>query len=125
MGYIKHNTIVCTGYEPDLQDAYKKAVELFGWKMVTKVSKRMSNSYRTFTIFGKAYKLIKPKKIFGFAVIPDGSKEGWETSNDNDEKREEFFEWLEKKERMIKAVDVIFGGDDPDVRVEAHYSGED
>lgn len=123
MGYVKHNTIIVTGYQPDMREAYEKAVKIFGWRQVTKVSKEMSNGYRTFSIFNKGYRLIYPKRLFGFAVIPDGSKEGWETSNDGDDNREKFFAWLKKKERMLDAVDVRFGGDDYDVMVEDGYDG--
>ena len=123
VGYIKHNTIVVTGFKPDIQEAYKKAVRIFDWRQVTKVSHEMSNGYHSFSILNKGYRLIYPKRLFGFAVIPDGSKEGWETSNDGDDNREKFFNWLKKKVRMLDAVDVRFGGDDDDVMVEDGYEG--
>ena len=93
MGVIRHNGILVTGYEPDIQKVYKKAKKIFYRKMVSELSQELGNGYQSFAIF------------------PDGSKEGWGTSNDNDENRETFFEWLEKKDRAVSAVDVAFGGD--------------
>jgi len=49
-----------------------------------------------------------------FFIAPDGSKEGWETSQECDEMREQFAEWLKEKGRRCEYVEVRFGGDDDD-----------
>ena len=47
-----------------------------------------------------------------FFIAPDGSKEGWETSQECDVMRETFTEWLRTEGRRNDYVEVRFGGDD-------------
>jgi len=46
-------------------------------------------------------------------ICPDGSKEGWETSNQFDTKREEWLKWA--KTQLINFVHISYGGDDSDI----------
>ena len=104
MGYIKHNAIIVTVCDEEVTKViFNKALKLFG-KMVTKPEEGI-NGY------------------LSFVVLPDGSKEGWEESNNFDEARDEFFDWLmhepapesisiDKLSSYVDVVEVRFGGDD-------------
>ena len=112
MGYVKHNVIVVVGFDNDVGVAWQKAKDLFEEKL-TDIVEGKGNGYCS------------------FMIVPDGSKEGWETSNEWDEKREEYWKWLnayETKEsewgkkgtKIIKYLSVVgirFGGDDEDIEV--------
>ena len=52
-----------------------------------------------------------------FFIAPDGSKEGWATSNNGDNARKEFLDWLQKADNYCDYVEVIFGGDDEHERI--------
>ena len=79
MGYIKHHAIVVTSYHnDDIKKAKKKANKIFGKHYVSKIIITEVNGYHS------------------FFISPDGSKEGWGESNDGDENREKFVEWLNK-----------------------------
>ena len=43
-------------------------------------------------------------------VPPDGSKEGWDESNEGDKRRDALFEYMATL-KMIDYVEVAFGGD--------------
>ncbi len=102
MGYIKHNAIVVTSCdELCLGKAHKKAKKLFNDKLISEVVKGVMNGY------------------ISFFIAPDGSKEGWEDSNDCDEAREKFIHWLLKKDRGCDFVEVRFGGDDNQAYIES------
>ena len=108
MGYIKHNAIIVTGSEEVMDVVFKKAVELFGTKVTKPITG--SNFYQT------------------IVVVPDGSKEGWELSNEFDEWRDEFFHWvthttyetrygIDNLSSWLDIIEVRFGGDDPDSEI--------
>ena len=76
MGYMRHHAIVVTSWDiASLQHAHDVASGYFDW--VSPISPRAMNYYRS------------------FFIPPDGSKEGWEESNDGDDARDQFIEWLE------------------------------
>ena len=52
-----------------------------------------------------------------FFIAPDGSKEGWATSDNGDNARKEFLDWLLKSDNYCDYVEVIFGGDDEHERI--------
>lgn len=77
MGLIQHNALVVTTFDEDRARAARAyAAELFGEHMVTGTLRAQVNCYVT------------------FFVGPDGSKEGWDTSDDHDGKRESFNNYL-------------------------------
>lgn len=81
MGYIKHNAIIVTGdgYEDakkKFELAYRKANELFEG-LVSNVVEAKMNGYRS------------------FFIAPDGSKEGWDMSDEYDTKRTEFADYID------------------------------
>ena len=46
-----------------------------------------------------------------FFIAPDGSKEGWGTSNSCDKARSEFLDWLSSSDNYCDYIEVMFGGD--------------
>jgi len=73
MGYIKHNAIIVTDWDEDrIASLHKTAKSMFG-VLVSELVPSVANMYLT------------------FLIAPDGSKEGWNTSNEYDKKREQFF----------------------------------
>ncbi len=77
MGYMKHHAIIVTGTDHGgsaIQIAHKEAKRIFPW--VSAISPPAVNTYRT------------------FLIPPDGSKEGWEESDEGDARRAEFIAHL-------------------------------
>jgi len=109
MGYIKHNAIVVTGWEEEkIVEARNKAIEIFekcftdeptvkpyGGKLVSEVINGLINSQSS------------------FFIAPDGSKEGWDTSENGDIARREFLDWLKNNpDNYCDYIEIQFGGDD-------------
>jgi hypothetical protein len=87
MGYMRHHAIIVTNWNseesphpmkdtPTIEDAHRQAQEC--GLVTSPISPPATNGYRTFLVF------------------PDGSKEGWETSDEGDAARDAFVAWLEK-----------------------------
>jgi hypothetical protein len=80
MGTIQHHALIVTTWDTRrLKKAYAAAVRLIGNDLVTPIA-----SYRI-------------NEGGSFAVLPDGSKEGWEESNTAEWQRSAFIEWLERQ----------------------------
>lgn len=94
MGYIKHNTIVVTTYKDDIINYHNKANEIFDNKLVSNIVHGLTNGQSS------------------FFIAPDGSKEGWETSNNCDKLREKFLDYLNFNNVRPNYIEIIFGGDD-------------
>lgn len=108
MGYIKHHSIIVTGWQDDkISEAHKMAKEIFeknttdepyekpfGSRLVSDIIIGLSNGQMS------------------FFIAPDGSKEGWETSNNCNSSRKEFLDWLKSSDNYYDYVEVYFGGDD-------------
>ena len=78
MGYMKHHSIIVTTYEEGKAKlARNRAIKDFK-SLVTPIRKSLVNSW------------------YSFAILPDGSKEGWSGSNMFDEARDRFNGWLRK-----------------------------
>lgn len=98
MGYIRHNAIIVTGHHDSnplyntTQKAHDKAVEL--GLLVTPIVQGKSNGYSS------------------FLICPDGSKEGWDTSDEFDVKRAEWLKWIKTISIFINYVHISYGGDD-------------
>jgi hypothetical protein len=95
MGYIRHHAIVVTAWnEDDARSAHDEAERIFGCTtgVVTSLCDPVMNGY------------------ISFAVLPDGSKEGWEESDDGDAARDRFVAWIESKHSYAWA-EVQFGDD--------------
>ncbi|EOR24999.1 hypothetical protein A499_06345 [Niallia nealsonii AAU1] len=98
MGYIRHNTIIVTGdnqcVPKKVTEVHEKAKELFG-TLVSEIIEGKTNGYVT------------------FMVAPDGSKEGWDMSDEYDIKRKELADFIDSKaygdgSNHIQFVDVAF-----------------
>lgn len=79
MGYMRHHAIVLTGGDwgdSPIQSIHARAVEIFGADAVSLLGPKTTNMCQSFCVF------------------PDGSKEGWNTSNGGDENRVRFKTWL-------------------------------
>jgi hypothetical protein len=109
MGYIKHNAIIVTGWQEDkVLEARNKAIEIFeeyfgeepelkpyGSRLIGEIIPSLTNGQSS------------------FFIAPDGSKEGWETSQNGDMAREKFCEWLySEQDNYCDYIEVRFGGDD-------------
>ena len=95
MGYIRHHAIVVTSFDEELlEKARNKAVRLFN-RPIGAIVKGTTNGYAT------------------FVIPPDGSKEGWNTSELNNKKRERYIEWLkyEVDDIGLDWVEVQYGDD--------------
>lgn len=93
MGWIRHHAIVVTAFDDNINEIHSKAKEIF--PTVSKILKSRTNGYTS---------------IF---IPPDGSKEGWETSNLFDDKRDEFIAYLQDKD--CKFVEIAYGECDPTI----------
>lgn len=113
MGYMRLHTIVVTGsyhlgqgFPHWAEHAHQEACRIFAdtEAKISDVSEQVVNGHRSFAIF------------------PDGSKEGWDTSDAGDDAREEFVAWLrdqayEDGSSPLSWVEVQYGDDEGDTRV--------
>lgn len=101
MGYHRHHAIVVTSWqEESVRKAWAAAREAFDGVQahVSEITPVAINGYAS------------------FLVAPDGSKEGWNESNDNDAARDRYVNWLRHASDYsvwVSWVEVNFGGDDP------------
>jgi hypothetical protein len=103
VGYIKHDTIVCTAWDAKyVAPVHEKAVQLFG-DLVSEIIEGKSNGQ------------------VSFFIAPDGSKEGWDVSDDCDVLRDQFLRYLKEANSFVDYVHVRFGGDDDNTQV---YTGQ-
>ncbi len=108
MGYIKHHTIVVTGWQDEaIDEARKKAVEIFEETCNDEMIKPPYGSNIISPIMGS---LSNGQK--SFFIAPDGSKEGWKTSDNCDKARTAFLDWLEGCNNYCDYIEVVFGGND-------------
>lgn len=95
MGYIKHHAIIVTSYDRDeVVRARKRALQDFKG-LTTPIKQSDINSW------------------WSFAILPDGSKEGWAESNMFDGARDRFSGWVinqryEDGSNSLDAVEVSF-----------------
>jgi hypothetical protein len=105
MGYMAHNAIVVTSWNEDLiQEAAREATSL--GLQILGPSEEVVNGYRS------------------ILICPDGSKEGWDDSNDGDSRRESFRAWLNSKRyedgsTPLDWVEIRYGPDDNEAEIVA------
>lgn len=113
MGYIKHHTIVVTGWkEEHITQAHKKAIEIFENQCKDEI---IEPPYGCSIISSIVGSLANGQK--SFFIAPDGSKQGWETSNNCNKAREMFLDWLRDEDIYCDYIEVMFGGDDDIQRI--------
>lgn len=79
MGYMRHHTIIVIGFSAEYAaEAHTEALRVFDVCPVSNVIESDTNGY------------------WSFLVGPDGSKEGWDTSDQGDNERAEFIRWMKK-----------------------------
>lgn len=113
MGYMKHHAIVITSSnKKHIEKSRVKSLEIFqnyfekdlissdGTRMVSEIISGVINSQYT------------------FMIAPDGSKEGWGTSDIGDNARDNLLDWMDESDLYIDYVLVKFGGDDSENRIE-------
>lgn len=99
MGYMRHHAIIVTGWDDnEVKAARKQAEALFNGR-VSKIVPGRANGYTS------------------FFVPPDGSEEGWETSNEGDLGREAFVGYLRSRtyedgSSRLDWAEVQYGDDD-------------
>lgn len=107
MGYIKHHTIIVTGWSDDVKNVREKAINVFkrcfknepfdydfNSELISPIIKGTTNNQQS------------------FFIAPDGSKEGWADSDNADTARKDFLDWLRDSDNHCDYVEVQFGGDD-------------
>lgn len=110
MGYMRHHAIVVTSWnDKTVIDAHKVAVEIFPW--VSPISPEGINGH------------------VSFLIPPDGSKEGWPSSDEGDERRTKFIKWVDAQayddgSNSIDYVEVFYGDDERQVGVERASNSE-
>ena len=88
MGYDRHHALVVSGFGEQVESAHAEALRIFNrprddsapWDIVSPIIASPANDVRT------------------FFIAPDGSKEGWATSNEGDARRAEFVAYLKSQE---------------------------
>ena len=103
MGYIKHNAIVVTGHDLAALHEKVKAIVSQGWGISD------CDTCLVSPIVGS-----KTNGFESFFVAPDGSKEGWDTSDIGDDLRDEVVGYLGGK---CDWVEVQFGDDELVTRI--------
>jgi len=112
MGYLKHHSIVVTGWDSEkVKEAHQKAKEIFEKKFSIEP---FNLPFGTRIISNILDGLMNDQT--SFFIAPDGSKEGWKTSDNGDEARKEFVDWL-KVQNACDYVEVVFGGDDDEEKI--------
>jgi hypothetical protein len=106
MGYMRHHAIVVTGmkewHADHLQTIYDAhAAATTCGCAVTSITDAVMNGYAS------------------FMVAPDGSKEGWRDSDQGDEARAKFIDWLHGAQ-WFDWAEVAYSGDDHGAVVERH-----
>jgi len=110
---MRHHAIIVSGtpcQDTTVERAHAKAVEIWGEsapQQVTHILNAPINGYKS------------------FAILPDGSKEGWSESNTGDGRRDTFIAWMEScryKDRSspLGWVEVQYDDDERDTRVVRH-----
>lgn len=94
MGYIRHNAIIATAWQPEAVAALTEYARRIGAEAL--VGGEMTNGYAT------------------VCITPDGSKEGWSTSDEGDERRTKIKQWIRDNaaELYFEWCEVAYGSDD-------------
>lgn len=77
MGYISHHAIVVTSFDDKIQEPHIVAKQIIGNELISDIIDSPINGYKS------------------FFVAPDGSKEGWNESEEYEDKRDMFIKWLQ------------------------------
>lgn len=107
MGYMKHNAIVVSSWnEKHIKDARISAINIFGVGLVSEIINSKMNGY------------------LSFFVAPDGSKEGWDESNQGDTNRQKFIKEIDVEDFYVDWAEVSFGGDEANIAHLVNHNGK-
>lgn len=113
MGYIRHHTIVVTGYsKEDTESIRQKAISIFGKHFLKEGIEYKGEELVSEIVYSAI------NGYTSFFIAPDGSKEGWETSKNGDSARAELIEILNKSN--LSYVELYFGDDEGNSEVLSH-----
>lgn len=108
MGYMRHHGMLVTSWQPEaIVKAHNKAIKL--GLAVTDITPSGINGYTT------------------FAVVPDGSKEGWTPSELGDLARDKYVTWLRgcyRKGLYLSWVEIQYGDEEGDTHIVNHSDDE-
>lgn len=116
MGYLRQHAIVVTGhYDDHIEQAHAKALELFAPNVIHPYPSAEDSALVT-PILSTPVNFSR-----SFAILPDGSKEGWSTSDNGDSARDEFVSWLRAQayddgSTPLDWVEVQYGDDNRKTR---------
>lgn len=99
MGYMRHNAIVVTSWNSEAIEAAACRARTLG-----------------LTVLGPSAALMNGYK--SMMVCPDGSKEGWENSDQGEKQRAELRDWLRERSNL-EWVEIAYGNSDCTAEVEA------
>lgn len=100
MGYYRHHAIIVSSWNKQALDAaHTQAIAAFS--PICPVSDVANTPLNGFA---------------SFAVFTDGSKEGWDTSDDGDSRRAGYVAWL-RKQSSLDWVEVQYADDELQTRV--------
>lgn len=102
MGYIEHNAVVVVCFDcppekpaPDVEGFRATLPDEFARLLIGPITAAVNGDLT-------------------YCFLPDGSKEGWTTSNEGDEYRRSFVELF--RDCYADIAHIRFGGDDPDIQ---------
>lgn len=105
MGHYRNNSIIVSSHFDDIYEAHAKATEIFArafgdyipaspTSLVSEILESVTNSIKS------------------FFIAPDGSKEGWDTSDRGDAAREELIDWMwTRGHGYLDWAEIQFGDD--------------
>lgn len=98
MSYIRHEAMIFEGQREDVEPLHVAILPMIiKHELTTEMLGEIREVYNGYTFF---------------TLYPDGSKEGWPTSNRGDLLREEIKEYIKKNKICISWCSVQFSGDD-------------
>lgn len=106
MGYVRHHAIIVTSWNCELLwEAFEKAKSIF-----PELSSMIESEINRYT---------------SFFIPPDGSKEGWDKSDEGDSRRKDFINWLNKQRyedgsTALDWLEVQYGDDEGESKVIRH-----
>lgn len=96
MGHIRHVAIIVTfgDYQLEKVKGLIKSIEEISPRQVSNIVDSPVNGYQS------------------FFIAPDGSKLGWQHSQDGEDQRKRIIELLEEGDPYVSYVEVMYGDDD-------------
>ena len=117
MGYIRHHAIVVTSWDKKLvEKARRKAMRIFNVKSPYGNIPKLVSTIITSPVNG----------YYSIFIAPDGSKEGWEESDNGDVNRDNFINWIneqayeEDNSNSLSYAELFYGDDEGKSKIVKH-----